>query len=233
MQNIIRLNLGTVNCYLLPVQKGFILIDTGGYTFQGNPTDNKRELLEKLLIENGCIPGKLRLVILTHGDVDHIANGKYLQDKYKVKIAIHKADTPLVSNLSVEKVLSNFKFNSPFLSFMSLLMRSLIIKTTKRIVGLYQEFQPDEFIDEDYDLSQYGLDARILYLPGHTNGSIGILTKDGDLLAGDIFANIKKPVRAINAYNFSDLQKSIQKLKELNIRTVYPGHGNPFQFSEL
>ena len=168
MQNILRLNLGTVNCSLLPVQKGFILIDTGGYTFQGNPTDNKREILEKQQIENGCIAGKLRLVILTHGDVDHIANGKYLQDTYRVKIAIHEADNPLVGNLTVEKVLSNFKFKAPFLSLMALLMRSLITKTTKRIVGLYQEFQPDEFIDENYDLSQYGLDARILYLPGLT-----------------------------------------------------------------
>ena len=77
MQEIIRLDLETVNCYLLPVKNGFILVDTGGFTFQGDPTDDKCKLLENKLIETGCVPGMLLLVILTHGDVDHSANSKF------------------------------------------------------------------------------------------------------------------------------------------------------------
>jgi len=91
MQEIIRLDLETVNCYLLPVKNGFILVDTGGFTFQGDPTDDKCKLLENKLIENGCVPGMLLLVILTHGDVDHSANSKFLQEKYNVKILLHRA----------------------------------------------------------------------------------------------------------------------------------------------
>jgi glyoxylase-like metal-dependent hydrolase (beta-lactamase superfamily II) len=31
--------------------------------------------------------------------------------------------------------------------------------------------------------------------------------------------------------NMADFRASIEKLKNLNIKTVYPGHGKPFQMS--
>lgn len=233
MQEIIRLDLGTVNCYLVSVKSGFILIDTGGYTFQGDPADNKCELLEKQLAENGCVPEKLLLILLTHGDIDHIANAKYLRDTYKAKVAIHNEDSILTTDLTVEKVLSNFKFDSAFLTFVSMLIKTLIKKATQKSIDSYTEFIADELIDEDYDLSHYNFDAKVIHLPGHTKGSIGLLTKDGNLISGDVFANIKKPGIALNAYDFPVLKKSIGKLKGLNIQMVYPGHGKPFRFSDL
>jgi hydroxyacylglutathione hydrolase len=232
MQDIIRLDLGTVNCYLLPVENGFILVDTGGYSFQGDPTDSKCDLLDKKLIENCCIPGKLLVVILTHGDVDHIANCKHLQEKYHVKILIHKDDLFLTHDLSVEKVLSNFKFKSLVFSMISKIMSYPIKKMTAKIVKLFKEFSVDGFIDENTNLLQYNLDAHIIHLPGHTKGSIGIITKDGNLISGDTFTNIKKPSIAMNAIDFSIMKESINRLKTNSIKTVYPGHGKPFLFSE-
>ena len=233
MQEIIRLDLETVNCYLLPVKNGFILVDTGGFTFQGDPTDDKCKLLENKLIENGCVPGTLLLVILTHGDVDHSANCKFLQEKYNVKIVLHKMDLELTRDLTVEKVLRNFKFKSKIYTIVSIIMSSLIKKATKKIVESFVSFNVDEFIDEEYNLLQYNLNAKIVYLPGHTNGYIGILLDDGNLISGDIFANVKKPSNAMNALNFSLLNESILKLKNMNIKNIYPGHGTPFMFSEL
>lgn len=233
MQKIIRIDLGTVNCYLLSVNGKFILVDTGGFTFQGNPLDDKCALLDTKLAENGCFPGSLSAVLLTHGDLDHIANCRYLQEKYKVKIFIHQADLSLTRDLTAGKVLSNLKFASPAMKAMSFLMGSLIRKMIKKIVAAYQEFTVDGFIDERTDLSQYGLDARVILLPGHTKGSIGILTNDGDLISGDVFANIRKPGLAINALDFAALRKTVASLTDKNIRTVYPGHGTPFAFNDL
>lgn len=70
-------------------------------------------------------------------------------------------------------------------------------------------------------------------MPGHTHGSIGILTEDGNLIAGDTLANMKKPSPALNAVDFSKLTESINRLKSMNIKNVYPGHGKPFKVEDM
>jgi glyoxylase-like metal-dependent hydrolase (beta-lactamase superfamily II) len=53
-----------------------------------------------------------------------------------------------------------------------------------------EKFTPDLEIDEGFDLSSYGFDGRILHIPGHSKGSIGVLTAKGDLFCGDLFYNM-------------------------------------------
>jgi hypothetical protein len=53
------------------------------------------------------------------------------------------------------------------------------------------------------------------------------------LIAGDTFANINKPSPSTNAINFQQLADSINRLKNLDIETVYPGHGISFSFKEI
>ena len=77
--------LGTVNCYLIETDTGYILIDTG--------CSNKRTELEKELGRAGCKPGKLKLVVLTHGDFDHTGNAAYLREKFGARIAMHHDDS--------------------------------------------------------------------------------------------------------------------------------------------
>jgi hypothetical protein len=88
-------------------------------------------------------------------------------------------------------------------------------------------------LDDGFDLSPYGFEAKVVHTPGHTKGSISILTAQGDLIAGDTFANINKPAIAPNAYDFKELRSSIKRLKTMNIKTIYPGHGNPFNAAAL
>ena len=66
--------LGTVNCYPIETDTGYILIDTG--------CSNKRSELEKELERAGCKPGNLKLIVLTHGDFDHTGNANYLREKF-------------------------------------------------------------------------------------------------------------------------------------------------------
>ena len=89
------------------------------------------------------------------------------------------------------------------------------------------------YVDEGYDLSEYGLDAKVLHLPGHSKGSIGILTADGDLFCGDLFENRDKPVLSSIMDDLAAAKASVEKLKGLEVGTVYPGHGKPFSMEEL
>jgi glyoxylase-like metal-dependent hydrolase (beta-lactamase superfamily II) len=66
-------------------------------------------------------------------------------------------------------------------------------------------FKPDLYIDEGYDFSGYGFDAKVLELPGHSKGSIGTLMTSGDLFCGDLLVNTDKPAARALAENTETL----------------------------
>ena len=80
-----------------------------------------------------------------------------------------------------------------------------------------------------YDLSRYGSDAKVIHIPGHSKGSIGILTVGGDLICGDLLENTNKPSLNSTMDDLTAANISVEKLKSLKVNTVYPGHGKPFQ----
>jgi glyoxylase-like metal-dependent hydrolase (beta-lactamase superfamily II) len=41
----------------------------------------------------------------------------------------------------------------------------------------FERFYLDILLEEGYDLSPYGFGAKVIYVPGHTKGSIAIHTK--------------------------------------------------------
>jgi len=200
--------LGHVNCYLIKDETGYILIDTG--------CSNRRTNLEKELESAGCKPGNLKFIVLTHGDFDHAGNAAYLREKYCTKIAMHYDDLAMVERGNM---------------FWNRRPPNIIIKMITPILfgfGKSKRFSPDLCIEEGYDLSEYGFDARVIYIPGHSKGSIGILTASGDLFCGDLLTNMGRPVLNSIMDDSEEANTSIEKLKKLRINTVYPGHGKQF-----
>ena len=202
-----------VNCYLVKTGAGFVLVDTS-LPFQ-------RGALKKALKQAGCGPGDLKLVVLTHADFDHTGNCVYLRKKYGVKIAIHRAEAGVLEN---GNMLLNRKNR-----------RGIIYRTILRILGklISSKFKPDIYLEGGEDFSAYGWDAKVLHLPGHSLGSIGVLTTGGDLFCGDLLENYKQPVKTTNVDNLAELNVSVARLKSLKIKFVYPGHGKPFAMTEL
>lgn len=207
----IKLNLpfklGQVNCNLIKTDTGFVLIDTGA--------SNKRAELEKELENAGCTPGNLNLIVITHGDFDHTGNAKYLSEKCRAKIAMHADDLGMTEK---GDMFWNRKGNFFIKKIAPLLFR----------FGKSEKFKPDLYLKDGDDLSEYGLNARIIHIPGHSKGSIGILTSDGDLLCGDLLENTKEPGLNSIMDDKTAADISIKKLKSLEIKTVYPGHGESF-----
>jgi len=216
--DITVINLGGINCFLLRSASGFILID--------NAVPQKRDNIEAGILAAGYKPEDLQLVILTHGDYDHVSNSTYFRDKYNVKIAMHNDDVGMVENCDM--TWNRTKENEYYaLKFRMISMLSIFFKT-----GDCKTFSPDLIIDESFDLSEYGSTAKIVCLPGHSKGSIGVLTEDGDLICGDLIYNIFKP-EFLYINDLPDAKDSIERLKTMNIRIVYPGHGNPFEFDRF
>lgn len=203
----------SVNCYLLRAGDGFVLIDTG--------VAKKRAFIEQELGSAGCRPGNLNLIILTHGDFDHSGNAAYLRDKYDTKVAMHREDAGCVERGDM---------------FWNRKQPNFIIKMLTRLVSRLDEsdrFAPDVHLEDGMSLSEYGLDAEVISITGHSKGSIAILTGEGDLFCGDLLGNASEPRLWSLMDDLEAAGASIEKLKGLAVRTVYPGHGKPFSAEQL
>ncbi len=210
---LLRLDLRFVNAYLIQAGDDYILIDTGIAEVWSQ--------LEGELLRIGCLPDHLKIVVLTHGDKDHAGSARNLHEKYGVKIAMHVGDLEMVkTGRSPRRRGTNLggKFSVWFDSKMS---------------SEFHTFEPDVFLSDGQSLDSYGLSATILHTPGHTRGSICVLTGEGELIVGDTFTNRKKPAIANIIENEADLKKSLLKISALQVRAVYPGHGKPFKFEDL
>jgi glyoxylase-like metal-dependent hydrolase (beta-lactamase superfamily II) len=214
---VIRLPLplrqGTVNCYLVETGTGFVLIDTGA--------SNKRDELERELASAGCKPGNLALIVLTHGDFDHTGNAAYLCDKFGAKIAMHQDDSGMAEHADM---------------FWNRSSGNAIIRFLAPILFGFRKanrFEPDFHVDEGYNFSEYGFDAQVLSLPGHSKGSIGLLTAGGDLFCGDLLESTDKPATNSIMDDPEACESSLEKLESFEINLVYPGHGKPFAIEQF
>jgi len=89
MSKIERIKCGNGNCFLVEEEDNAILVDTSRIKY-------KDMILEK------CKGHNVRLIVLTHGHVDHIQNAAYLSRKLNAPIAMHKADFELTKNNMLE-----------------------------------------------------------------------------------------------------------------------------------
>ena len=201
------------NSYLIKTNTGYILIDTG------YPTNRKD--LDKQLADAGCTPRNLKLILITHGHFDHTGNCAFLRQKYGVPIAMHKGDLQMVET-------GDMFYN-----------KNIIMRAFGKILfflllrGTFQKFTPDILIEDKHDLTTYGLEAKIIHIPGHSKGSIGILTTDNNFICGDLLTNIKKPQKNTLIDSQEELDASMEQIKNLKIVMIYPGHGTPFSMEQF
>jgi len=207
------LGIGKVNCYLLRKGDAFTLIDTGG--------SNARRKLVSTLEGAGCAPGQLSAIVLTHGDFDHTGNAAYLRQRYGARVLMHKADLGMVEH---GDMFSSRSIGNP-----------LVGKLAAFLFGFPRRnwFSPDAYLQEGDALADYGLDLRVLSIPGHSLGSIGLLTSEGDLFCGDLIDSNGGPALNRIMDDAIAAEASVQKLRELVTGTVYPGHGPPFTMAQM
>ena len=204
-----------VNCYLIKTKDEFILVDSG--------YSNQRSNIESALDNAGVQRGNLRLILMTHGDFDHTGNGAYFREKYQSKIAMHKDDLGMVEH-------GDLFYSRKSGNIIVRKLVKLILPLIRMNLKKKDRFIPDIYLEDGDDLSEYGLNAKVVHIPGHSGGSISFLTTEGDLFIGDLLENNEKrgPSKGSLMDNSVEFDASIDKLIKLSLNNVYPGHGTSF-----
>lgn len=202
MYEITQIHAGA-NCYLVTQENASILVDTGVKGFE-----------EKVLKQ--CEGKEVRLIVLTHGHIDHMQNAAYLAQKLQVPIAMHEKDIPLLKdNLCREMKAKGILGN---------MVRFFSVMSAKS--AQVDSFVPDIFLKEGDNLSDFGVDAKVLELPGHTAGSIGLLIGKDALLVGDALMHMMKAGPTLLYEEYDRMIQSARRIQDMGDRKIYFGHGN-------
>lgn len=156
---------------------------------------------------------KLKYIINTHGHIDHIRGNNQFREKLGGKILIHEEDSAMLGdpaeNLSTLPGLTPFKSQGP-----------------------------DEVLKEG-DLISFGShQLEVLHTPGHTRGSICLLSVEEEaLFTGDTLFAYSIGRTDFPHGSTEKIRESLQRLVELGKRypglKIYPGHGFPMEFSKV
>ena len=181
---------------LLWDQEMAVLIDTG---FPGQIED-LRVAMEKV----GVSFDKLKVIILTHQDIDHIGSLPEILQEFgsNIKVYAHELDKPYIQG------------------DLPLLKDGHIENPPKGKVN-------DTLIDGQ-ELSYCG-GIRVIYTPGHTPGHISLYLKQGKtLIAGDSMYSVNGIIGGIHAPTVLDIKEarlSLKKYLDLDIESVVCYHG--------
>lgn len=204
MSVVHRIKCGNVNCYIVENGTNGILVDTG-----------KKEFIDK--VTASCRSYNVKLIVLTHAHFDHAENAAQISDALGIPVGMHENDCNLIpsnlnQSLSAENILGKIVLSASLKEFS---VRSI------------QGFKPHVLLQDGDRLSDYGIDARIIGLPGHTDGSIGIDVDKKHLLVGDALMNMFYPTVSMLYHNRNRMLESAEKIGNMGSRTIYFGHGRP------
>lgn len=229
-RKLITISSGKTNCYLIQADEGYLLIDTG---YEKDYIKFLREL-----DKNEIKVSEVNYLLLTHHHDDHAGFvNKILKDSELIIIAHEKAkellksgenDTTRGGGIINKRMYYLFKFGQKYISNLfeltfppvSLRDKDILIKGNNENV-----------------LKEIGVNAEIIYTPGHSIDSISVLFDREIIFCGDaamswpLWAGIK--YHTIFITDVDEYYRSWEKIIESGAQKVYPSHGKPFNVNKL
>ncbi len=146
----------------------------------------------------------LELVVLTHAHFDHSGGIVDLVERCGVRVALHGDDVALLSD------------------------------DVGSVAVMFGGSAPDVFVDvvlSDGDLLPLGNGDvfEVIHTPGHTPGGVCLYHREsGSLFSGDTIFGAGGVGRVdLLGGDVRALVRSIERLVDLNVEVLYPGHGEP------
>jgi hydroxyacylglutathione hydrolase len=210
-----RIEAGATNCYLLRGPGGTVLIDPG-------PPRGAEKVLATAQA-NGIEPREISLILVSHGHLDHYGAAPEVKGWCGAPVAAFRT----------EPAFSQDRRNAlpPAQTVRGSLVRAAYLMLSP--MAHFAALEADLLLDDGAELSPFGVDARVVLVPGHSPGSLAVLTSDGDAFVGDLFVNYTVPSKPLYLSDPEAWQESCERIRAFGPRMVYVGHGEPFAGDKL
>ena len=165
--------------------------------------------------EMGITPEKIKYIILTHADIDHMGSVADLKKATGALVAIHEKEISYLLGKKQRK------------------LEGLIGRLIGLILGILFKFIKTQYIAPDITLKEGDFigGLKVIFCPGHTEGSISLYNAESVLFSGDAIITDKhsniKGFKNRSASDTFEAAQAINKIKQLNFEVLLPGHGSP------
>ncbi len=213
--NVHTLFTGVANTHIVENSRGVIVIDAG-------MPRHARQIVNALRAL-GYSPQDLKLILLTHGHIDHAGSAVALKRLTGAPIAMHRADARLTATRDLKIPPGR---NS----------RTDVVGRTIAKFGWVvplETFTPDMWLEDGMALRDFGIDARVVHTPGHTVGSVSLAFDDGAVFVGDAILNLLHVSFPLFWEDAVAARESACKIRALQPRVCYSGHGRAFDLNAL
>lgn len=218
MGQVILYRSGMSNGYFVRGEGGVIAVDTGA--------EYGEEFVWKHLREAEIEPSEIRLIVITHGHVDHFMNVQAFSDVTQAPVLCHENARRFIE----EGLLPDVDFEGR--TRMGKEMWAAQLKKGNPVDHAPKGHVDLTFGDEGYDLASYGIDGKIVFTPGHSRSCSSVVTGE-DAIVGDLFTAPAYTDLVGMTYfqylgaSYKQPQESVQKLLDMGVKKFWPGHGNP------
>ncbi|MDD2603259.1 MAG: MBL fold metallo-hydrolase [Desulfobacteraceae bacterium] len=222
-ETVHRIRLGITNCYLMGHPRRWVLVDAGCRGRQGTFFRRLKRL--------GIGPGDIRLIVVTHVHFDHVGSLAAIRERCGCPVAVHAAEAPLLKAGRIVLPPGTGEFSRRLIAFGQ--------RHPPMVASLYRfdPVIPEIIVEHELDLRGYGVEARVLHTPGHTAGSLTVLTASGHAAVGDLAFGCRFFGANRHMPPFADSLETIagqwRKLGTAGARWIHPGHGCPFAVRRL
>jgi glyoxylase-like metal-dependent hydrolase (beta-lactamase superfamily II) len=167
----------------------------------------------------------ISLILHTHGHIDHAGSTAELRRRLRVPVAVHAEDAFMLKTGTNGEVKPRN-------------LEARIVKAM--LVRPFEAVEPDIVLEEETVLSDFGVDGKVIFTPGHTKGSISFLMgKDaiiGDVMMGGWMGGNLLGSRPNYHYFIDDLDAVHASMKKILVHkpsTLYVGHGGPLKSADV
>lgn len=179
------------------------LVDTG--------TADRAGRIAEVLDGDG---GGLRRIVLTHWHPDHTGSAAELAARYGAEVVAHRLEAPVIRGEQEGAPPVLEEFEKPIHAGLPPLPPAPPCRVDREVA--------------DGDVLDFGGGARVVAVPGHTDGSLALhLPGPGVLFTGDAVAGVGRTTLGVFNTDRARAVASLHRLAALDAATAVFGHGDP------